>query len=104
MWLPIGNCRLNEIPSCERRIAYQRADSDGVCALRRELRTRYLGRYPTEKEAAHAWDNVAFKYKGRNAKLNFHPRTHEELGGLKRPCDIEKTATRSSRRAQIGSG
>jgi len=50
---------------------------------------QYLGRYSTEEEAAHAWDEAAFKYKGRKAKLNFHPRTDEELGGLKRLCDIE---------------
>jgi len=49
----------------------------------------YLGRHPTEEGAARAWDKAAFKYKGRKAKLNFHPRTHKELGGLKRLCDIE---------------
>jgi len=37
---------------------------------------------------------AAFKYKGRMAKLNFHPRTHEKLGGLKRLCDIEQVAVR----------
>jgi hypothetical protein len=50
---------------------------------------KYLGRYQTEEEAARAWDKAAFKYNGRKAKLNFHPRTHEELGGLKRLCDIK---------------
>lgn len=52
-------------------------------------RMHYLGRYLTEEEAARAWDKVAFKYKGRKAKLNFHPRTHQELGGLKRLCDVK---------------
>ena len=51
---------------------------------------RYLGRYPSEEEAARAWDKVAFKYSGRRAKLNFHPRTHDELRGLKRLCDVDR--------------
>ena len=52
--------------------------------------TKYHGRYSTEEEAARAWDKLAFKRRGWKAKLNFHPRTHEELRGLKRLCDIDR--------------
>jgi hypothetical protein len=65
---------------------------DGLWGARisQENRTLPIGRYDIEEEAAHAYDVQASKLHGKRAYLNFHPRTGEELRGLKRFCDVEQ--------------
>ena len=51
--------------------------------------SKYIGRFPSEEEATRAWDTLALKFRSSKAKLNFYPRTGEELRGFKRICDFE---------------
>jgi hypothetical protein len=50
---------------------------------------KHIGRFLSEEQAARAWDKLALKLRDGKAKLNFHPRTGEELRGLKRLCDLD---------------
>ena len=46
----------------------------------------HLGEFSDEVSAAHAYDRIARRLLGDEARLNFHPETGEELLGMM-ACD-----------------
>ncbi|HEV8247266.1 MAG TPA: hypothetical protein VGP93_15920 [Polyangiaceae bacterium] len=66
-------------------------------------RTRYLGRFASEEEAALTHDKAAYRARGDRAKLNFHPQTGELLGG-KSLQQFEKARLEERRKGSAEAG
>ena len=66
-----------------RGVHLERRTGKWVARIKVEQRQRHLGLFDEEHDAALAYDRAALDAWGDRAKVNFHPETREQLGGMR---------------------
>jgi hypothetical protein len=67
--------------SCFRGVSWKRNQQKWLASIREPGRSRNLGTFDDEEQAAEAYDRAALRVFGARARLNFHPTTRKPIYG-----------------------
>ena len=89
-----------------RGVFWSRHHRAWVSRIQFDHRIYQLGHFDSEADAARAYDRKAVKFYGGRARLNFHPKTGEELGGrmLDPPVPRERLGLARARKGDQDDG